>query len=148
MSSADGDGVNDFIDGVDNTIGKLWRGTGSGGGLDKSLRDHKAKEYTAHRNAILADKELDTASRDALLKNLDASFSGESITDTSDLVAKAQADLQAAKGATGVYGVYRKNAELVKLMNDKPGRQQTILTQGAKAVSGTESTGLLTGLVK
>jgi hypothetical protein len=56
--------------------------------------------------------------------------------------------LEAARKGVGIYGINRKNAEMVRQLKEKPGRQQTILTQGAKELSGTESTGILTGYNK
>ena len=111
---------------------------GPPGGLINSLThgQHDAN-LVKYKNSIWNDDTLDEASKIRLQKILDT-------TGTQGFMA----ELQKAKEGKDIYGVFKKNSELLNAMKDRPGRSQTILTQGASAMTGQQPTGLLTDLNK
>ena len=103
---------------------------------------HSLKKRLAFIQQIGDDPNIDSYSKQILMDRL-KNHTGAGVANFD-----VAAEISLAQKGEGQYGVNRKNYELVKQMQDKPGRRQTILSQGAKEVSGTESTGLLTGVPK
>ncbi len=119
-------------------IGQGVENANSGGSSISDLTHgtHDAN-LVAYKNSIWNDDTLDEASKIRLQKILDT-------TGTKGF----PEELALAKDGKGVYGVFKKNSELLNAMKDRPGRSQTILPQGASAMTGQQPTGLLTDLNK
>lgn len=97
------------------------------------------------REELLSDPTIDIVSKDMLSKRIDELQLGRNLRVQ---VRELENIAKQAKAGKGIYAVNRKNAEMIRQSQEKPGRQQTILSQGAKELSGTESMGILTGLNK
>ena len=57
---------------------------------------------------------------------------------------EAESIYEQAKAGVGIYGVRKLNQERVKIMMEKPGKRQTVLSQGPSSNNATS--GLLTGV--
>lgn len=114
----------------------------------KSEQERRFKQRRVNLiQSLYEDKDIDEISRTQIVERLNQfdPITGKNKTGETFDVAT---EISRAKEAKGIYGINRKNSELIRQMREKPGRQQTILTQGAKELSGTESAGILTGMNK
>lgn len=137
MSDDNGNGADlEDLNPLDNM---LYGATGAQRPSDEPMKKGLREKREKLNKQIYEDPTIDEASRQRLLQLM---------KDDSNLHHVESVELAAARAGDGIYGINRKNAEIVRQMSEKPGRRQTILTQGAKELSGTESSGILTGLPK